>query len=155
VIETVSELEVAGMLNPVTVGGLVSEPDGWLLEFPGKVLALISAAFVNPSPSESLASRAASNARAMWPGMVVLPKSVPKEFVAGVAVWQSVQLSRAVPVVPYLVLNWERYVPLGCTVLTIPKVKVIARVQKTVRLLRFMMISLIGFCSDHGFYPLQ
>jgi hypothetical protein len=52
VTETVSELEVAGMVKEVTDGGVVSEV-GLLDESPGKVLAVISAILVKVSPSES------------------------------------------------------------------------------------------------------
>jgi hypothetical protein len=46
-IETVSEFEVVGIVNPVTVGAVVSATGaGLLFASPGKVLALISARFV-------------------------------------------------------------------------------------------------------------
>jgi hypothetical protein len=57
VIDTVNEEEVAGMVNAVTLGGVVSEVAGLLAASPGYVLAVISAMLVNPSPSESRASR--------------------------------------------------------------------------------------------------
>ncbi len=54
VIDIVSEFEVAGIEKAVTVGGVVSVLlTGLLLGSPGNVLALISAIFVKPSPSES------------------------------------------------------------------------------------------------------
>jgi hypothetical protein len=56
---TVKEEEVAGMLNPVIVGGVVSDAAGLLAGSPGKVRALISAILLNPSPSESNDSMAA------------------------------------------------------------------------------------------------
>jgi hypothetical protein len=57
--ETVNEVEVAGMVNAVTVGAMVSVVAGLLAELPGKVLALISVMLLNPSPSESNDSMAA------------------------------------------------------------------------------------------------
>jgi hypothetical protein len=59
VMETVRDEEVAGMLNAVTVGRVVSDAAGLLAASPGKVRALISAILLNPSPSESKASMAA------------------------------------------------------------------------------------------------
>jgi hypothetical protein len=59
VMGTVKEEEVAGMLNPVIVGGVVSDAAGLLAGSPGKVRALISAILLKPSPSESNDSMAA------------------------------------------------------------------------------------------------
>jgi hypothetical protein len=54
-IETVNEVEVAGIVNEETVGSVVSEA-GLLAAFPGKVLALISTILVKVSLSESCGS---------------------------------------------------------------------------------------------------
>jgi len=72
VIETVNEEEVAGIVNPVTVGAVVSGTAGLLLATPGKDLALISTILVNPSTSESRPSRVALN---VWFPIVFFAKS--------------------------------------------------------------------------------
>jgi hypothetical protein len=70
VIDTVSELDVNGMLNVVTVGSVASPVAGLLDASPGNVRALISVILVNPSLSESSGSMVAK----LCP---LLPKALP------------------------------------------------------------------------------
>jgi hypothetical protein len=70
VIDTVSALDVDGMMKAVTVGNAVSPAAGLLDASPGKVRALISVILVNPSLSESSDSMVAK----LCP---LLPKALP------------------------------------------------------------------------------